>query len=299
LKRISAAKGIAVWLGALTMRAVCATLLVLAVISLVPGTAAFQSLTRWCWHAAVPFATNHVGFSGDSLGRAASAMPGLALAVSALSVLCAVWRAARAVRGLLSRSALAGGPLGSLIVGDRDVVIAAAGISKPEVIVSAGALATLDDEELAAGVAHERGHIARRHRYILIYAHLCAAVARFLPGTRHAAAQLAWHVERDADDYATARHDRFALASAICKAAQVRGRSAALAALSGEHGVIARLQLLTSDPSEPDRVLDRVATVLSLMLVTISVAFAVGIPNAAAAGYQKLDSHPVASRCPG
>lgn len=299
LERTSPARGIAIWLSVLTLRALAMTLFVLAVVSFVPNTETFQTLTGWCWHAILPLVTAHLGLSGHSLGHAASVIPMLALAASTMSVLWALGRTARGVRRLLSRKTLGEGPLGSLIVGGRGIVIAAAGISQPQIIVSAGALETLDDDELAAGVAHERGHIARRHRYILIYAHVCAALARCVPGTRVASARLSWHVERDADAYAIKRHDRFALASAICKAAQLTGRPGPITALTGQQGVASRLRLLTSDDIRPSKAIDRLAGALTIALVTMSVGLAVAIPSAAAAGYEQLDSPRAASSCPG
>jgi len=65
------------------------------------------------------------------------------------------------------------------------VLVAAAGLRKPRVVVSAGALLNLDDEELAASLDHEHGHIVRRHRYVLVAAELCRALARLFP--EHAA----------------------------------------------------------------------------------------------------------------
>ena len=94
------------------------------------------------------------------------------------------------------------------------------GLARPTLVVSAGALARLDDAELAAAIAHERGRIRRRHRYVLLYAELCRVLGRPLPGTARAVRQLRFHIERDADRSAVrGRADRLALASAICRAA--------------------------------------------------------------------------------
>ena len=89
-----------------------------------------------------------------------------------------------------------------------------------------------------ASLAHEQGHIALRHRYLLVAGELARAVARFLPGTRAAARELLFSLERDADRYALDRsHDPAVLASAIFKAA--RGATApGMLALGG--GVVVR-----------------------------------------------------------
>ena len=135
------------------------------------------------------------------------------------------WALARVVQATLAvrrlvRSPLGEGPEGSVIVGGEDVMLAAAGLTRPTLVVSAGALARLDDAELAAAMAHERAHIRRFHRYVLLFAEVCRVLGRPLPGTARAVRQLRFHIERDADRCAVReRTDRLALASAICKAA--------------------------------------------------------------------------------
>ena len=155
-------------------------------------------------------------------------------------------QAAFAVRRLV-RTPLGRGPENSVIVGGDDVVLAAAGLARPTLVISAGALARLDDAELAAAIAHERAHIRRRHRYVLLYAELCRVLGRPLPGTAHAVRQLRFHIERDADRSAVrGRADRLALASAICKAATGATTRAGMAALGGD-GTAARVRELLQD----------------------------------------------------
>ena len=62
-------------------------------------------------------------------------------------------------------------------VADGELLVAAAGLRRPRVLVSAGALLALDDDELEASLEHERGHIARRHRYVLVVSELSAYIA--------------------------------------------------------------------------------------------------------------------------
>lgn len=134
-----------------------------------------------------------------------------------------VVRAARTVHRLLKRHALRPGPRESVIVGGAEVLLAAAGMRRPRVLVSAGALIALDDAELSAGPDHERGHIARRHRYLLVLAQLLYALGRLVPGSRQALRELSFHLERDADRWSLARrNDRQALARVITKAATSR-----------------------------------------------------------------------------
>ncbi|MBA3747803.1 MAG: M48 family metalloprotease, partial [Solirubrobacterales bacterium] len=140
--------------------------------------------------------TTHLGLSGHSIGDVALLAPMLGLAASLMSVSVGLWRATRAIRVWVRSTSIGAGPQRSVIVGEHDVVVAAAGFRRPTVIVSAGALTTFDDEELAASLAHERGHIAHRHRFVLASAEVCRSLARLLPGTRRAVGELAFHLER-------------------------------------------------------------------------------------------------------
>jgi beta-lactamase regulating signal transducer with metallopeptidase domain len=182
-----------------------------------------------------------------------------------------------------------------VIVGGDDVLLAAAGLTHPTVVVSAGALTALDDAELAAGLEHERGHIARHHRYLLLFAEGCRALGALLPGTRRAAAELAYHLERDADAYALARsHEPLALASAICKAAGARPTAALMMGLGGGVRLQERVQgLIDIRPSSVDVRWDRIAVVTTTLLFALVVLLAVAVPALAlgATGHTALPVH--------
>jgi hypothetical protein len=179
-------------------------------------------------------------------GHALAAAGGLALSLSLVWALARVAQATLAVRRLIRRP-LGRGPQGSVIVGGDDVVLAVAGLTRPTLVVSAGALARLDDAELSAAIAHERAHIRRRHRFVLLFAELCRVLGRPLPGTAHAVRELRFQLERDADRSAVRdRADRLALASAICKAATGAASRAGMAALGGD-GTAARVRELLQD----------------------------------------------------
>src|SRR5215208_1083354 len=193
------------WTVALALRALLVIFAVLYVAFFVPGTEVFTELTHWCWHTVVPFLAAHLGLDGQYVGGAATIVPGLVAMIWLLTVMVGVARGTRAVRRLLARESLGPGPSDSVIVVGHEVMMAAAGLGRPRVVVSAGALLELDDEELAAGLDHERGHIARRHRFLLVFAELCRGVGRAVPGSRHAIRQLGFHLERDADRWALRR----------------------------------------------------------------------------------------------
>ena len=286
------ATAIVIWSAALLLRALTMLLFVTALVVMVPSTEVFTAVTHWCWHTVLPLLATHLGLDGHKIGDAAVVVPAAVLAASLLWVTVGIARATRRVSRMLRRAVVGPGPDDSLILEGPEVILAAAGIARPRVVVSAGALMTLDDEELAAGLAHERGHIAHRHRFILLGAELCRGLARFLPGTRQAMRQLVFHLERDADQWAVSRrHDPLALASAICKAATSRTSSGlAFATLGGGTGVSARLGELTDEgrtkvDGRRGRRLRFFA--LAMACLTLSVAAAVPVAVADAASSQQ------------
>lgn len=299
LARSAPATAAALWTVSLALRALTTLFLVLYLAFSLPQTSIFAALTHWCWHTVLPLLAAHLGLDGHKLGDAATVLPGLAVMVSLLSVALGVFRAARSVRRLLARNSLGPGPSDSVIVRGPDVMLAAAGLARPRVVVSAGALIALDDEELAAGLAHERGHISRRHRFLLVFAELCRGLGRVVPGAGRASRELAFQLERDADQWALRRrHDRYALASVICKAAQPID-TAAVTSLGGA-GVTERLRQLIHDP--PARRRGAGALVLNLVAATLvggTLFVAALVPSTALAGAQQLGGTQQVRHCTG
>ena len=285
--RLAPATGVALWLGVLSLRAALALAVAVVAILFLPATQLFQLLTHWCLHTVVPFFATHLGFDGHKLGDAAVLVPALVLSVSVLSASFGVWRGARAVRRWLRRSSLGPGPRESVIVGGPDVVVAAAGLRDPRVVVSAGALLRLDDDELAAGLEHEWGHIARRHRFVSLVGQLLYGVSRLLPASARALALLRFQLERDADEFAVRRTgDPLALASAIAKAALDTGTAdtPALANLGGT-GVPERLRLLLGDSdAAPTRLTNALARILAVGATALALTLALSAPTLAQAG---------------
>jgi Zn-dependent protease with chaperone function len=297
LDRASPALGATIWLSALLLRALTALFTLLFLVLYLPATELFSLVTHWCWHAVIPVVATHLPLNGHAFGDLAVMLPAFVLAASMLSVVVGLWRAARRVRRLLARAVLGPGPGRSLVLADGDVLVAAAGLRKPRVVVSAGALLAFDDEELAASLEHEHGHIARRHRYLLVAAELCRALARFLPGTRRAARELVFQLERDADRYAIARrHDPIALASAICKAATAEETRPVALALGG--GVATRrVQLLLDDDAPQRRRRELPLRVLACAMVSVTLVGAAALPAAAHTGYHVASATPLVEHC--
>lgn len=277
LQRRSAATALVLWSVALGVRAAGCLLLAVCLMVVVPSTAAFAALTDWCVEDVVPALAGHVGMLGHQVGDALSLVPFVALNVSALWVAVRIARGARTVRQLLSWSTVGPGPRGTVVLGGPQVMLGAAGFLRPRVVVSAGALTALDDEELAAAIAHEQGHIRRGHRFVAAFAELSGALARPVPGTRRLIAEVHRQIERDADAWALGRrHDRMALAGAICKSALSRTPTPALALLSGS-GAADRVEELLRGPLAEKRVGDRVlstgALAAAIVLFCLTVAW--------------------------
>ncbi|MGI8460786.1 MAG: M56 family metallopeptidase [Solirubrobacterales bacterium] len=298
--RIAPAAGIGLWLSVLCLRAVLALSVAVLIVLYLPATQLFGLLTHWCFHAVIPFVTTHLGFSGHRLGDVAILVPALVAAVSLLSTTFAAWRATRAVRRWLSRSSVGSGPEETVLVGGEGILLAAAGLRDPKVVVSAGALCALDEPELRAGLEHERGHIARRHRFYVLFGNLFYAVSRLLPGSASAWEHLQFHLERDADEYAVKKTgDPLALASVICKAATSSTRGGvAFSALGGGH-VSKRLDLLLEEvPSSGFST--ALARGLAVGLLGLVLALVVSAPALASVGIDQLqDARSVEHLCRG
>ena len=296
-QRISTTAGIVLWSSTLLLRAVLGLSLVVVLLFVVPATESFALLTRWCLQTVLPFLTSHLDLNGHGLGDVAVVVPGVLIAASLLSLVVGTWRGARSARRWVGRNQLGLGPGASVIISGSDVFVAAAGLRSPQVVISAGALVSLDDAELKAGLEHEWGHVRRRHRFISVAAHACRAVSPFLPLGKRALEQLHLHLERDADDYAVSRTgDPLALASAICKAAAgPMSRSAGIAALGGPGSSVSeRLRRL----SGPGHEVGRAMSTASAALATTTIALVL-LLGAATSAVASADLHRVAEAQPG
>lgn len=83
------------------------------------------------------------------------------------------------------------------------------------VVVTSGAVEALDGAQLAAVLAHERAHLRARHHLLRALAAIACRTAPFLPLLRHAHEQVTTLTELHADDIATRKSDRTALAAAL------------------------------------------------------------------------------------
>lgn len=257
--------GIALFLSLLAFRAVIVLSLAAVAIVALPETSAFGALSGWCFHAVVPYLSAHLGLNGHAIGHAATLVPALAITALLISAAVAAQKANHEVRQWIRSSSIGSGPGGSLIVAGSPVVLATTGLRHPKVLVSAGALINLNEQELNAGLEHERGHVRRGHRFISVAATALHGCCRLLPGSGSALEELQFHLERDADEYALRMtNDPAGLACAILKAAAPRAGVGAINGL-GSADVLDRLRALQiGSPGS-----------LSLRALTLSLAGAV------------------------
>jgi Zn-dependent protease with chaperone function len=289
LRRAAPSAAVVLWLCSLALRALTGLVIVTYLVLYLPSTGLFQAVAHWCWHSVLPLVASHLGLDGHRLADAATILPALLLSASLISVTIGVVRAARSVHRLVRRHALRPGPRDSVIVGGEEVLLAAAGMRRPRVLVSAGALIALDDAELSAGLDHERGHIARRHRYLLVLAQLLYALGRLVPGSRRAMRELSFHLERDADRWSLGRrNDRLALASVITKAATSRPIAAGtvLTSLAGA-GVVERVRQLLDDRIVLERRRTTLLHVVGVAMLTVTIALGGILPATVAAGVDR------------
>jgi hypothetical protein len=135
--RLAPVAGITLWLAVLSLRATVASAAAVIAILVLPATELFHLLTHWCVDAVLPSFAIRLGFDGHKVGDAAVLVPALVLAGSLLSATFGLWRGARAVGHWLRHSSIGPGPRNSVVVGGREVVVAAAGLRSPRVVVFA------------------------------------------------------------------------------------------------------------------------------------------------------------------
>lgn len=268
-----------IWLAALALRALVGIALAIFAFLYLPQSSLFAAFAHHCWHDVLPLVGLHLGLSGHGLAHTAVVLPALAIAASALWFAFGLARALRALARYTAQRTVASGPLGSLVVCDEEVVLGVAALGRGQVVVSDAALRHLDQDELRAGLSHELGHLRRGHRPLLLLGSICHALGRVLPGTARAKDELAFNLERDADEYALDHaHDPLTLASAICKSATAPV-PAAMAALAGRGRATLRLDyLIAGGRRRRSRTLERAARLLAGLMVITAIGLATTLP---------------------
>jgi hypothetical protein len=155
------------------------------------------------------------------------------------------------------------------------------------VVLTSAAVAVLDDDQLAAVLAHERAHLRGRHHLVLTMTAALAAAFPFVPGLRQANTEVARLVEMLADDAAARRCDRLTVATALVALAEGSAPVAALAA--GGQAALARLHRLVG----PARPLGVAGTITAVAALAVALAFPVLVAAAPALAATQLGYCPI------
>lgn len=271
LDRVSPTTGATIWMLALLLRALVVlgiALFLVADLHSIHGAASVFAIGDWHPQHALAAVSAMFDIATHPMAHVLVLLPILVIAGGLVAFAAGLVRGVGLLRRLM-QSAVGEGPHGSTVVRDPRIVVAVAGVGRGRILLSDTALAALDPDELAAGIAHERGHVRRGHRPLLLLASLLAAVAWAIPGTRSAHRRLIASLECDADDYAVrATGDRLALASAICKAASTA--PVAATSLRGPGPVVLRLERLVDEGQRASPVLERASLSLALLLLVMT-----------------------------
>ncbi len=152
----------------------------------------------------------------DAIVVLALALSGLAVIAMVLSGAAREWmRAGRLARELSRRASR--GPHGTLLLEDEQPRAFCAGLLRPRVYLTTGAVGELDGDALRAVVAHERQHARRGDPLRFAIEHVLAGSLFFVPGVRDLVRRHQGLAELSADESAVnaAPEGRGALARAI------------------------------------------------------------------------------------
>jgi hypothetical protein len=229
-------------------------------------------------------------------GGAAAAATGtvIALAVLGRCGFCVARSFRAAARGRAQHRevlALTGRPrpdVEAVVLGDAQPAVYCLPGRRRRIVVTMGALELLDDDQLAAALAHERAHLDQRHDLVIAWA---AGLARAFPRIGLFARGLSECrrlVELLADDVATRSADRLTLAEALLNLAGGRAPATTLAA--GGRGAAARIERLIG-PRRPLTRPRRWAAGLAVASLFAAPLIAVASPALAATHMNYCPTH--------
>jgi hypothetical protein len=166
------------------------------------------------------------------------------------------------------------------VIDDPAPVSCTVGFLHPQVVVSTGLFAHVDDEEVEAVLAHEEGHVIGRDNVLTLVAQTVAMTFVLVPGVRMAFARLRRAQELAADEYARERTgDPLVVASSLQKFARslvapAGGRAAMITSLgfADEGNVTERIRGLLLDEVVPG--CRRRLAVAAILLVLLFGLFA-------------------------
>jgi len=130
----------------------------------------------------------------------------------------------------------------------RTPVAYSLGGRRPQVVISQGLRDRVDEQGLAAVVAHEVAHLRAGHDRWFAGASLLETALWFVPWVRPATATLRFSLERWADEQATGTVSRGALRAAVLAAVDAAPLPSQTAALSQAGALVQRLAMLAEPP---------------------------------------------------
>lgn len=153
-----------------------------------------------------------------------------------------------------------------------------------EVVLTSAAMASLDADQLACVLAHERAHLRGRHDLVIALAAGMHAAFPFVPALAYAKGEVSRLLEMIADDAAAASNDRITLATALIRLAEGAAPAGTLAA--GGDSAVARVRRLAA-PSSPLGRIRMVLILAGLAVLTITPILLSAAPALAvsSAGY--------------
>jgi Zn-dependent protease with chaperone function len=279
---ISPRLGLAAWFTAIFSVLAC----VMAALGLLARTV----ITGWPTFARTVCESVSAGTCSPAVYRSAAYELGLAIAafLGGIALILLGWRYGRSLRLASVRTRahaetariigrpVKGGNAAFVLDARRPAVYCVPG--RPSIIVlTTGALAVLDPEQLTAVLAHERAHLAGRHHLLLALTRSLAAVAPAVPLFARGTGEVARLAEMRADDVAARRGGRRPLLAALltmgtgvptAAGAPVQPPAAWLAATGGV--VAARVRRL-AEPPPPARL---ACYGLALAALTLAIAAA-------------------------
>jgi Zn-dependent protease with chaperone function len=280
LRRLSGAGlsprlGLAAWLTAMASALACA----LAALWLLARAAA----AGWPAFARTVCESVSAGTCPPAVYRSAAYELGLAGAalLGGLVMILLGWRYGRSLRRASARTRahaeaarITGHPVGGgdaafVLDATRPAVYCVPG-RPPAIVLTTGALAVLDPEQLTAVLAHERAHLAGRHHLLLAATRSLAAAAPVVPLFARGTGQVARLAEMRADDMAARRSSRRTLLAALLamsSGAATAPEPAAWLAAAGSV-VAARVRRL-AEPAPPAR---RACHGLALAALVLAIA---------------------------
>ena len=159
--------------------------------------------------------------------------------------------------------------LGSLVLEHAVAIAYCVPGVRPRVVLTEATLEVLADDELAAVLAHERAHVRGRHDLVVQPFLAWQATFPFLRPAAVATRAVALLVEMLADDAASRRTSRAAVAAALARLGAARLPEGALGAAASESALVCRIRRLLDPPPALSRAAVMLVYVVGLALIAI------------------------------